>query len=157
MWWASRTRPPGRVISAAVVGTGLTPVMKRTCITTNYDTMELAGHESGAELLGTFRVSIFHNIVHLRFGVAGLMMARATKNAVAHLTTGCTPWGLGTIGRQALRGLYRDRGRSVISGLLDVAQMPSRGARACPRAKSATSHVTHPGWTFTHRCVVSPS
>lgn len=57
-------------------------------ITTNYDAMELAGHESEAELLGIFQVSILHNIVHLLFGVAGLMMARATKNAVAYLVGG---------------------------------------------------------------------
>ncbi|HLU43103.1 MAG TPA: DUF4383 domain-containing protein, partial [Microthrixaceae bacterium] len=30
-------------------------------ITTNYDAMEFAGHESGAELFGVFQVSILHN------------------------------------------------------------------------------------------------
>jgi Domain of unknown function (DUF4383) len=40
-------------------------------ITSNYDEMEFAGHESMAELLGLFQVSILHNIVHLLFGVAG--------------------------------------------------------------------------------------
>jgi len=57
-------------------------------ITTNYDTMEFAGHESGAELLGIFQVSILHNIVHLLFGVAGLAMARTAKNAVVYLIGG---------------------------------------------------------------------
>jgi hypothetical protein len=57
-------------------------------VTTDYDTMELAGHESGAELLGIFQVSILHNIVHLLFGVAGLAMARTAKNAVAYLVGG---------------------------------------------------------------------
>jgi hypothetical protein len=57
-------------------------------ITTNYDTMEFAGHESGAELLGLFQVSILHNIVHLLFGIAGLAMARTAKNAVAYLIGG---------------------------------------------------------------------
>jgi hypothetical protein len=57
-------------------------------ITTNYDTMEFAGHESGAELLGIFQVSILHNIVHLLFGIAGLAMARTAKNAVAYLIGG---------------------------------------------------------------------
>jgi hypothetical protein len=57
-------------------------------ITTNYDTMEFAGHESGAELLGIFQVSILHNIVHLLFGVAGLAMARTAKNAVTYLIGG---------------------------------------------------------------------
>jgi hypothetical protein len=57
-------------------------------ITTNYDTMAFAGHESGAELLGIFQVSILHNIVHLLFGVAGLALARTAKNAVAYLIGG---------------------------------------------------------------------
>ncbi|MFL6107779.1 MAG: DUF4383 domain-containing protein, partial [Marmoricola sp.] len=34
-------------------------------VTTNYDSMEFAGHESGAQLLGLFDVSVLHNIVHL--------------------------------------------------------------------------------------------
>jgi len=45
-------------------------------VTTNYDTLEFAGHMSEAELLGIFQVSILHNIVHLLFGVAGLAMMR---------------------------------------------------------------------------------
>jgi len=45
-------------------------------ITSQYDQMRLAGHQSGAMLLGIFQVSILHNLVHLLFGVAGLMMAR---------------------------------------------------------------------------------
>jgi hypothetical protein len=57
-------------------------------ITTNYDTMEFAGHESGAELLGIFQVSILHNVVHLLFGIAGLAMARTARNAVAYLIGG---------------------------------------------------------------------
>jgi hypothetical protein len=50
-------------------------------ITTNYSSMEFAGHESGAELLGIFQVSILHNIVHLLFGVAGVLMARTFSGA----------------------------------------------------------------------------
>ena len=52
-------------------------------ITTDYDEMEFAGHESGAQLLGIFGVSILHNIVHLLFGVLGLAVAaraRASRN-----------------------------------------------------------------------------
>jgi hypothetical protein len=45
-------------------------------ITTNYGDMTFAGHESGAELLGVFHVSILHNVVHLLFGVAGLALGR---------------------------------------------------------------------------------
>jgi Domain of unknown function (DUF4383) len=57
-------------------------------ITTNYDQMEFAGHESGAELLGIFQVSILHNIVHVLFGVAGLAMARQARTASLYLIGG---------------------------------------------------------------------
>ena len=57
-------------------------------ITTDYDTMEFAGHESEAMLLGIFQVSILHNIVHLLFGVVGLMMARTFSGARGFLVGG---------------------------------------------------------------------
>ncbi|WP_159604079.1 DUF4383 domain-containing protein [Agromyces humi] len=52
-------------------------------LTTNLDTIQFAGHESEALLLGVFQVSILHNIVHLLFGIAGLAAATsfvASKN-----------------------------------------------------------------------------
>jgi hypothetical protein len=57
-------------------------------VTSNYDAMEFAGHESGAELLGIFQVSILHNIVHLLFGVAGLAMAGTVRSATTYLIGG---------------------------------------------------------------------
>src|SRR3712207_6506335 len=57
-------------------------------ITTNVDDLTFAGHESGAELVGIFHVSVLHNIVHLLFGVAGLAMARSTKGATSYLIGG---------------------------------------------------------------------
>ena len=45
-------------------------------VTTDYDQLALAGHMSGAALLGLFNVSVLHNVVHLLFGVAGLVLAR---------------------------------------------------------------------------------
>jgi hypothetical protein len=57
-------------------------------ITSNYDTMEFAGHKSHAELLGLFQVSILHNVVHLLFGVAGLALARRADTARAYLIGG---------------------------------------------------------------------
>lgn len=45
-------------------------------ITTDYDQMEFAGHDSGAQLLGIFQVSVLHNIVHLLLGVIGIAAAR---------------------------------------------------------------------------------
>jgi len=57
-------------------------------ITTNYDQMQFAGHESEAYLLGLFQVSILHNIVHLLFGVAGLALARTFSRAKIFLLGG---------------------------------------------------------------------
>jgi hypothetical protein len=57
-------------------------------ITSNFDTMEFAGHKSHAELLGLFQVSILHNVVHLLFGVAGLALARRADTARAYLIGG---------------------------------------------------------------------
>jgi hypothetical protein len=57
-------------------------------ITSSYDEMEFAGHESRAELLGLFQVSILHNLVHLAFGVAGIVMAKRWAAARAYLIGG---------------------------------------------------------------------
>ncbi|HYH35868.1 MAG TPA: DUF4383 domain-containing protein [Nocardioides sp.] len=50
-------------------------------ITSDYDQMSFAGHESEAMLLGIFQVSILHNIVHLLFGVVGLALSRTPSGA----------------------------------------------------------------------------
>jgi hypothetical protein len=50
-------------------------------LTTNYDQLGAAGHQSMAMLLGVFQVSVLHNIVHLLFGVVGLAMARTAASA----------------------------------------------------------------------------
>lgn len=57
-------------------------------ITTNYDTMQFAGHESQAKLFGIFQVSVLHNIVHLVFGVLGLALGRSPGTAKAFLVWG---------------------------------------------------------------------
>jgi len=44
-------------------------------ITTNAGDIALYGHESPAMLLGIFQVSVLHNVIHLVFGIAGLVMA----------------------------------------------------------------------------------
>lgn len=44
-------------------------------ITTNAGDIALYGHESPAMLLGIFQVSVLHNIIHLVFGIAGLVLA----------------------------------------------------------------------------------
>jgi hypothetical protein len=57
-------------------------------ITTDYNTMEAVGHTSQAKLLGIFQVSILHNIVHLLFGVAGIVLARTITGARGYLIGG---------------------------------------------------------------------
>ncbi|WP_414938210.1 DUF4383 domain-containing protein [Amycolatopsis sp. cmx-11-51] len=57
-------------------------------VTTNYDQLSGAGHESGALLLGVFQVSILHNLVHLAFGLAGILLARTVNGAKSFLVGG---------------------------------------------------------------------
>lgn len=57
-------------------------------ITSNYETLSFAGHTSEALLLGIFQVSVLHNIVHLLFGVAGILMSRTNGQAKNYLLYG---------------------------------------------------------------------
>ena len=57
-------------------------------ITTNYGDMAFAGHDSEAELLGIFQVSVLHNIVHLLFGILGIAAARAWESSRLFLVGG---------------------------------------------------------------------
>jgi len=57
-------------------------------VTSQYDTLGAAGHDSEAMLLGIFQVSVLHNIVHLLFGVAGIAMARRPGSARSYLIGG---------------------------------------------------------------------
>lgn len=57
-------------------------------VTSNYGSLGFAGHGSGALLLGIFQVSVLHNVVHLLFGVAGLLMARTRTQAKSFLLYG---------------------------------------------------------------------
>ncbi|SFC69693.1 DUF4383 domain-containing protein [Streptomyces aidingensis] len=57
-------------------------------ITTDFGEMKFAGHESEAELFGLFQVSVLHNLVHLAFGVAGVLMARTAALARSFLIGG---------------------------------------------------------------------
>lgn len=57
-------------------------------ITTDFDDMTFAGHHSGAQLFGIFGVSVLHNLVHLAFGVAGLALARNSRQAFLYLIGG---------------------------------------------------------------------
>lgn len=57
-------------------------------ITTDFDTMTFAGHESEAKLLGVFEVSVLHNLVHLLFGLVGVALARTAAGARTFLVGG---------------------------------------------------------------------
>ncbi|WP_159618554.1 DUF4383 domain-containing protein [Arthrobacter zhaoguopingii] len=57
-------------------------------ITSQYDQLAFAGHHSGALLLGLFQVSVLHNVVHLLFGVAGILLARSASGARSYLLVG---------------------------------------------------------------------
>jgi hypothetical protein len=53
-----------------------------------YDGLEFAGSEGTSELLGTFEVSVLHNIVHGLFGLAGLALAGSASGARMFLLGG---------------------------------------------------------------------
>ena len=57
-------------------------------VTSNYSDMSFAGNESDAKLLGIFEVSVLHNIVHLLFGVLGIVAAKAWSWAKTYLIVG---------------------------------------------------------------------
>ena len=83
-------------------------------ITTNYDSLGAAGHESEALLLGIFQVSILHNLVHLLFGVAGVLMARRADSARTYLLVGGAIYlVLWLYGRSSTRSPARTSSRST--------------------------------------------
>nr|QEO73966.1 hypothetical protein [uncultured bacterium] len=87
---AAMTRTPVQ-LAATVVGAVFLVVGIAGFIpglTTDYATMEFAGHESEAKLLGVFAVSVLHNIVHLAFGVVGLVLAGTAQRAYFFLIGG---------------------------------------------------------------------
>ena len=53
-----------------------------------YRELDFAGAASEAHLLGLFRVSVLHNVVHLLFGIAGLALGRTAVGARTYLLGG---------------------------------------------------------------------
>ena len=81
---------PGRLASA---GAGMVFLLVGVLgfmpgVTTGHDGMTFAGHESTAELFGVFQVSVLHNLVHVAFGVAGLVLATSARGARVFLVGG---------------------------------------------------------------------
>ncbi|SDM62759.1 DUF4383 domain-containing protein [Allokutzneria albata] len=56
--------------------------------TTGYEELRIAGQDSGALLFGVFAVSVLLNVVHLVFGVGGLMLGRNPASARLYLIGG---------------------------------------------------------------------
>jgi len=71
-------------------------------VTTHYGDLSFAGHDSGAKLLGLFQVSVLHNLVHLLFGIVGLVLAKTIDGARNYLRIGgvvyLALWVLGVVG-----------------------------------------------------------
>jgi hypothetical protein len=57
-------------------------------LTMDMGTMSFAGDSSMAHLLGLFQVSVLHNIVHLLFGIVGLLAARSHSGSRSYLLIG---------------------------------------------------------------------
>lgn len=57
-------------------------------VTTNYDGLTVISHDSQALLLGIFGVNVTHNVVHLLFGVVGVLTARGAAAAKYFLLIG---------------------------------------------------------------------
>jgi hypothetical protein len=53
-------------------------------VTADLDTLQWAGHHSGATLFGIFAISVLHNLLHLTIGVLGFVMARTYAAARAY-------------------------------------------------------------------------
>jgi len=57
-------------------------------LTSRLDQLQWFGHDSHAELFGVFGISVLHNLLHLLFGVIGLILATSYARARAYLVGG---------------------------------------------------------------------
>lgn len=57
-------------------------------ITSNLDSLQMAGPQSEAALFGIFETSILHNLVHVAVGLIGLAMASTFRRSRAYLLAG---------------------------------------------------------------------
>lgn len=67
----------------AIAIAGFTPGL-----TTHLDRLQWLGHDSQSQLFGVFEVSVVHNLLHLAFGIAGLLLASTYARARAYLIGG---------------------------------------------------------------------
>jgi hypothetical protein len=110
-------------------------------ITSNYESLQFAGHHSEAMLLGLFQVSALHNIVHLLFGAAGLLLTRTATGAKSFLLYGgivyLVLWVYGLVVDQEsagnfvpLNGFDNILHLVLGVGMIALAVLLTRGARA---------------------------
>jgi hypothetical protein len=83
---ASAIRTAAAVVGATFLLVGIAGFIPG--LTSNLDSLEFSGHESEAELLGIFQVSVLHNLVHVAFGILGLVAARTIPAARMFLIGG---------------------------------------------------------------------
>ncbi|MFX0595167.1 DUF4383 domain-containing protein [Melissospora conviva] len=82
----SLIRRVATVVAIGFLGVGILGFVPG--ITTNYETLSWAGDHSQAQLFGVFHVSVLHNLLHLAYGVVGLLLALNTAGARVFLTVG---------------------------------------------------------------------
>ena len=116
-------------------------------ITQDLGDIKFAGKDSPAELLGIFKVSILHNIVHLLFGVAGVALSRTTANAKMYLLYSgviyivLTAFGLfvDSGGRELHPGEQRGHGASPRARRRPARRLPQQGQRRDRPERPATT------------------
>jgi hypothetical protein len=85
-WRATTVQTAAAIVGATFLLVGIAGFIPG--VTTDFDSMEFAGYESGSELLGIFQVSVLHNIVHLLFGALGIYASRTAKASTLYLVGG---------------------------------------------------------------------
>lgn len=88
-------RPAAAAVAAVFLLVGVAGFVPG--LTTNVGDLEFAGHETDAQLLGLFQVSVLHNLVHVLFGVAGLALAKTWSGARAFLLGGAAIYAVLTV------------------------------------------------------------
>jgi hypothetical protein len=132
-------RPAGVLVAAAFVLIGILGLVPG--IMTHYGELAFAGSGSRAQLFGIFRVSVLLDLVHLCFGVAGLVLVRSAETARVYLTGGGAAslalWLLGVVA--AGRWVPLDSADNWLHFLLGVAMLGLAHVASRGGARAATA------------------